>query len=250
MDGRGNVRAELAHAKWRVLEPAWKAILASKKLLLVLQELYPDHPHLLPVSDQPLAGSYVAKPAFGREGAQVSLVINDEQVDKREGRADLGSFVYQQYCPLVQPRAGLFAQCGVWMAGPEPAGLGIREDSRPILGNTSRFVAACDSLKHMLAAYLTAHADFFFWTGIVVETVGGFWFLFDSYRCDVALARWTLLFPPIAIYLAFRYPEECLKSFIACVIGLVFITLGTTYAPAGEGGLIKLPDVLKSQLSQ
>jgi glutathionylspermidine synthase len=26
------------------------------------------------------------------------------------------------------------------MSGPEPVGLGIREDMRPIIGNTSRFV--------------------------------------------------------------------------------------------------------------
>ena len=131
---------QLALARWRVLEPPWKAVLASKKLLLVLQELYPDHPYLLRVSEQPLPGDHVAKPAFGREGANVALFRNGVQVDRREGRDNLGSLIYQDYCPLVQAKAGLFAQCGVWMAGPEPVGLGVREDTRPILGNTSRFV--------------------------------------------------------------------------------------------------------------
>ena len=80
------------------------------------------------------------KAGKNREGASVALFRKGAQVDKREGRDDLGSLVYQDYCLLVQARAGLFAQCGVWMAGPEPVGLGVREDTRPILGNTSRFV--------------------------------------------------------------------------------------------------------------
>lgn len=87
-----------------------------------------------------------------------------------------------------------------------------------------------------LTAFLTTRADFFFWTGVVVEIVGGVWFLFDSYRCDLSLARWAMLFPPIAIYLAIRYPEECLKSFLVCVAGLVFLTLGTAYASPDQGG--------------
>jgi glutathionylspermidine synthase len=130
----------LALASWTVLEPAWKAILASKKLLLFMQDLYPDHPNLLKISDQPLRGDYVSKPAFGREGGNVTLYRGGATVDRREGRPGLGSLVYQEYGPLLQPRPGVFAQCGVWMAGPDPVGLGIREDTRPILGNSSRFV--------------------------------------------------------------------------------------------------------------
>ena len=138
--GAESFAPQLALARWRVLEPPWKAIFASKKLLLVLQELYPGHPHLLSVAEQPLTGDHVAKPAFGREGSNVALFRGGAQVDKREGRAGSGSLIYQQYCPLVQAKPGLFAQGGIWMAGPEPVGLGVREDTRPILGNTSRFV--------------------------------------------------------------------------------------------------------------
>ena len=100
-----------------------------------------------------------------------------------------------------------------------------------------------------LTAFLTAHASFLFWAGIALEVVGGVWFLFDSYRCDVDIARWTMLFPPLAIYLVFRYPEECLKSFIVCVVGIVLLTLGTSYAPPGGPGLNALPSTLESQLS-
>jgi glutathionylspermidine synthase len=130
----------LGTTRWIALEPPWKTILASKKLLLTLQQLYPNHPYLLPVSNQPLRGNYIAKPVFGREGSNVALYQNGVETDKRAGPRTSLSTVFQEYCPLVQSRPGLFAQCGVWMAGPEPVGLGIREDRRPILGDTSQFI--------------------------------------------------------------------------------------------------------------
>ncbi len=99
----------------------------------------------------------------------------------------------------------------------------------------------------VLTHFLTAHASFLFWAGVVVETIGGVWFLFDSYRCDVDLARWTLFFPPLAIYLAIRYPEECLKSFLVCVAGIALLTLGDAYAPPGTGGLQAIPAALAPQ---
>jgi len=131
---------QLGLTKWKILEPAWKAIFASKKLLLTLQQLYPNHPHLLRISDQPLPGDYVIKPAFGREGANVAFYKGGVERDKRAGPHAGESFIFQEYCPLLQAKPGVFAQCGVWMAGPEPVGMGVREDTRPILGNTSQFV--------------------------------------------------------------------------------------------------------------
>jgi len=138
--GQESFAPHLGEANWMVLEPAWKAIFASKKLLLVLQELYPDHRYLLSVSNQPLRGDYVGKPLFGREGANVTYYKNGIAADQREGLAKNQSFIFQKYCPLIRSRAGTYAQCGIWMAGPEPVGMGVREDSRPILGNTSHFV--------------------------------------------------------------------------------------------------------------
>ena len=101
----------------------------------------------------------------------------------------------------------------------------------------------------VLTNLLTAHADFLFWAGCVVEVVGGIWFLFDSYRCDVDLARWTMLFPPLAIYLVIRYPEECLKSFVVCVAGIVISSVGYAYEPP-DTGLNKLQQSLQSQMGQ
>lgn len=131
---------QLSIAKWTVLEPVWKAIFASKRLLVTVQELYPKHPQLLRVSDQPMLGNYVTKPVFGREGANVTVYEHGIEMSRRDGPRRDNDLIYQEHCPLLQARPGLYAQCGVWMAGPEPVGMGIREDSRPILGNASPFV--------------------------------------------------------------------------------------------------------------
>jgi glutathionylspermidine synthase len=138
--GNESFAPQLNLTHWKILEPAWKAIFASKKLLFTLQELYPNHPNLLPVSRQAPKGSYVSKPVFGREGANVTFYKNGVESDKRIGATTSQSLIFQEYCSLVRSQPGVFAQCGVWMAGPEPVGVGIREDTRPILGNTSQFV--------------------------------------------------------------------------------------------------------------
>lgn len=83
-----------------------------------------------------------------------------------------------------------------------------------------------------MTALLTSHAGFLFWSGVVLEVIGQLWLLFASYACDVSLARWTLLFPPLALILAIRYPEECLRPVILCVLAAVMIGLGGAYSPA------------------
>jgi glutathionylspermidine synthase len=133
----GEFAVHLAEVKWIVLEP--KAILASKRLLLVLQELYPNHPYLLRVAEQPSFAHEVRKPIFGREGANVRIIQSGRETESRLGLYGENPVIYQEFCPLL--RTGDFhAQCGVWTAGPDPVGMGIREDSRAILGNTSKFV--------------------------------------------------------------------------------------------------------------
>ena len=83
-----------------------------------------------------------------------------------------------------------------------------------------------------MTAFLTSHADFIFWSGVALEVIGQLWLLFASYACDVSLARWTLLFPPLALFLAIRYPGECLRPVIFCVLAGVVMGLGSTYSPA------------------
>src|SRR6202035_6105972 len=72
--------ARLAGAPTRWIEPPWKALLSNKGILPLLWEMFPDHPNLLPAffEDDPnaasLGGSFVRKPLYSREGANVALV--------------------------------------------------------------------------------------------------------------------------------------------------------------------------------
>jgi len=124
----------------QVIEPAWKMLLSNKAILVVLWELYPDHPNLLPVYYEPaaLGSKYVKKPKLAREGANVS-VVDGATVRTTEGHYGAEGFVYQAVAPL--PKFGEdYALIGSWIVGDKPVGIGIREDTSPITRNTSRFV--------------------------------------------------------------------------------------------------------------
>ena len=72
--------AKLIDAPTRWVEPPWKAILSNKGILPLLWEMFPNHPNLLPAwfEDDPdaaqLGASYVRKPLYSREGANVTMV--------------------------------------------------------------------------------------------------------------------------------------------------------------------------------
>ena len=125
----------------RFIEPAWKMLLSNKALLAVLWELFPDHPNLLPCfeSPAPLRGNHVQKPKLSREGANVTLVENGQPVEQTDGDYGEEGFVFQALAPRAD-FGGQHPVCGVWVVAHEAAGLGIREDTRRITGNLSRFV--------------------------------------------------------------------------------------------------------------
>ncbi len=125
----------------RWLEPTWKMLLSNKGLLPVLWELFPGHPNLLPAYEQaePLGARYVRKPKLSREGANVAWVDGGTAVEETGGDYGAEGFVYQAAVDLPETD-GNRAVCGVWIVDHEPAGLGIREDTRRITGNLSRFV--------------------------------------------------------------------------------------------------------------
>ena len=79
-------------------------------------------------------GVEIAKPLFGREGANIS-----GPGYRTDGPYGAEGYVYQQWCelPLVDDRYAVF---GSWVIAGEPHGLGIREDATPITRDTSRFV--------------------------------------------------------------------------------------------------------------
>ena len=123
------------------IEPVWKLGWNSKGMLPVLWELFPDHPNLLFATDEPerIGSSYVKKPKLGREGANVEYVLNGDLSDKRAGPYGTAGFVFQALAPAA-PFNGRTATLGVWVIGDEPCGLGIREDTRPIIHGSSPFV--------------------------------------------------------------------------------------------------------------
>jgi glutathionylspermidine synthase len=126
--------------KMRIIEPAWKMMLANKGLLPILWELFPNHPLLLPASfdRHKVLGDYVKKPLLSREGANVEIYKGGEVI-RADGTYGEEGFVYQQYTPIAN-FDGNFVTIGSWIVGDEPAGIGLREDATEITMNTSRFL--------------------------------------------------------------------------------------------------------------
>ena len=131
----------LGEAKLQFIEPAWKMLLSNKGLLPILWELFPNHPHLLPAfeSAEPLGKNYIRKPKLSREGCNVSWIQNGVVQEENGGHYGDAGFVYQAVASLPE-FDGNRPVFGVWVVDHTAAGLGIREDTRRITGNLSRFV--------------------------------------------------------------------------------------------------------------
>jgi glutathionylspermidine synthase len=123
-----------------VMETPWRVIAASKGILPILWELFPDHPNLLPASfhNNPDQGPRVSKPVFGREGADVAfhdvagapLSIAGDYADQKR--------ITQAYCPLPV-FDGWHTVIGSWVIGGEPCGIGVREDRGMVTGTSAKF---------------------------------------------------------------------------------------------------------------
>jgi glutathionylspermidine synthase len=137
--------ARLVDAPTRWIEPPWKAILSNKGILPLLWEMFPDHPNLLPAyfEDDPnaakLGASFVRKPLFSREGANIALVRDGVTLVQQEGPYGAEGFIRQAFASLPN-FSGQYPVLGSWLVDHTPCGLSIREDENPITGNTSRFV--------------------------------------------------------------------------------------------------------------
>jgi glutathionylspermidine synthase len=129
----------LLKAKTRWLEPAWKVILSNKLILKVLWDLFPNSPYLLRTSAQPWSQTYIKKPTQGREGDNITLVVDGQNVLATEGPYSDGPFVFQEVKPLPK-LDGNYAVLGSWLVNGYACGVGIREDQSPVTQNTSRFV--------------------------------------------------------------------------------------------------------------
>jgi glutathionylspermidine synthase len=136
-----NVRS--SSTRW--IEPPWKVVLSNKGILPLLWEMFPNHPNLLPAyfEDDPkaekLGTSFVRKPLYSREGANVTLVSSGATLEQQPGPYGSEGFIRQAFAPL--PRfAEQYPVIGSWIVGDHACGLSIREDVNPITGNTSRFL--------------------------------------------------------------------------------------------------------------
>lgn len=123
------------------VEPPWKMVLSNKAILAVLWEMYPHHPNLLKASFSPkdFGSTYVKKALLGREGRNVTIVKNGDEVQSVSGDYGSSGFVYQELAELAQYEGG-HAVVGSWVIGDVTAGMGIREDTGLITENTGRFV--------------------------------------------------------------------------------------------------------------
>ena len=125
-------------------EPPWKAILSNKGILPLLWQEFTGHPNLLPsyFEDEPgadLGSSFVKKPLFSREGANVSVMQNGKAVVSVNGPYTDGGFVLQKYHPLPE-FSGNYALIGSWVIADRSAGIGIREDRSVVTKDSSRFI--------------------------------------------------------------------------------------------------------------
>jgi len=142
---RDDYAEPLPKAGVTVLEPAWKSLLSNKGILPLLWERHAGHPNLLESyfesdpAHTTLGSSYVRKPLFSREGANVELVKNGRKSPVLEGGYGDGNFIRQAlWAPPKFDNS--YTIIGAWVVGTEPAGIGIREDRGRITRNTSRFV--------------------------------------------------------------------------------------------------------------
>ena len=131
--------ASIGDVQW--MEPIWKMLWSNKALLAILWELNPGHDLLLPAYlDGPRnLKDYVRKPLFGREGAGITVFRNWVADEGASDAAGTDDFVYQRLASLASVD-GNTAVIGSWLIDGEPAGIGMRESSRLVTTNISRFV--------------------------------------------------------------------------------------------------------------
>jgi glutathionylspermidine synthase len=131
----------LAADSVRFIEPTWKMLLSNKGLLPILWELFPEHPNLLPAYEiaAPLGTRFVRKPKLSREGNNIAWVEGGVVLEETGGDCGDEGHVFQALAPKTEFE-GNRPVFGVWVVDHEAAGLGIREDTRRITGNLSRFV--------------------------------------------------------------------------------------------------------------
>lgn len=123
-----------------LIEPLWKTILSNKAMLVLLWELYPNHQYLLETSFSSLEKEYVKKPIYGREGSNIFIKTSGLTLETEfNSLYNSTGYVYQEakILPIFDKK---YAQVCSWIVGDDSAGICIREDDSPVIGNLSTFV--------------------------------------------------------------------------------------------------------------
>lgn len=135
-----STKLEDAGVRW--LEPAWKSILSNKALLPLLWEMFPNHPNLLPAyfaqDKHPAIADFVVKPLFSREGANIQIMKDGQEVARVGGPYGEEGMIVQQFHPLPEFE-GSYTLIGSWLVNDQPCGIGLREDRELITQDLSRF---------------------------------------------------------------------------------------------------------------
>ncbi|WP_096019892.1 glutathionylspermidine synthase family protein [Campylobacter lanienae] len=123
-----------------ILNPAYTLLFQSKGIMKILWDLYPNHPLLLQSNFEPLKGKkQVKKPFLAREGANVSIINSDGNIEAQNGgEYDNGKFLYQEFAEFAKDSNGDSYQAGVFFAF-EGCALGFRK-GKDIIDNYSKFV--------------------------------------------------------------------------------------------------------------
>ena len=93
-----------------------------------------------------LGTSFVRKPLYSREGANVALVSGGATLVEQQGPYGAEGFIRQAFAPLPS-FSDQYPVLGSWLVDHTPCGLSIREDENPITGNTSRFLPHAISVE-------------------------------------------------------------------------------------------------------
>ena len=129
----------------RYIEPPWKSILSNKALMPMLWKMFPNHPNLLAsffedeLSQATQFDTLVKKPIFSREGANISIVRNQQEEVASQGPYGEEGYIYQAMHAL--PMFGEnYTLVGSWLVDDESAGISIREDAQLVTQDTSRYL--------------------------------------------------------------------------------------------------------------
>jgi glutathionylspermidine synthase len=129
-----------------LFEPLWTAIPASKAILPVLTDMYPNHPNLLlsgwELTDGMKQKGYVTKPISGRIGENVSLFGPGQETAEVTvaGRFERNTHMYQERCDLPSFN-GEYVQVNTFVIDGSYGGTVLRVDTSPIMSLMSDIIA-------------------------------------------------------------------------------------------------------------